>query len=221
MARSFEKYPLEPMKPFKFGVCLLTTTLASFAAAQDPYMAALEQLRAVNVVISEVMYWPEAGQGEWVELTNDSNIAVDIAGWRLRDGSAIDFAISEDAFVIPPKSSVVVMLDGTGQKPTAFTRNRATAHSPKGVSGDVLKDRGGQLALYCNVGNRHEREIVKGFVAWGRSPGRVLDDAMRDGVWSAWRTEPNAVVLGTRPEIYWSRYRHQVGRFCRPGAPSR
>ncbi len=172
------------------------------AVAQNLERNPLSTAKKFDVIISEVMYYPLNGASEWVEIANVSDTPVDIAGWSLVDGQSIDFTISANSLIIPPKNFLTLILDGTGGAPTPFNQNKAIVHSPKGFSGNILGDKGGQIALYSKAINLYEPAIVKGYTAWGRSPGRVLADAMSSGRWSYLGASPGAIVLGTRPEIY-------------------
>lgn len=148
-----------------------------------------------EVVISEICYWPKKGEPEWVELANVSDRAVDIKGWQLLDGQSLEFTVSEKSLSMPPKSYLVVKLDGSGQAPIPFTQNKSVAHSPRGVVGNLLGDKGGHLALYSN--NPVESTYkIRDYVAWGRSPGRVIADAMIVGLW----LHPQDVVFGSSLE---------------------
>ncbi len=53
--------------------------------------ATLIDLRAEQVVISEIMYHPPGGLYEFVEIQNLTATPFDIASWKLRDGADFDF----------------------------------------------------------------------------------------------------------------------------------
>ena len=150
------------------------------------------RIQKPDIVISEVYYWPVAGEAEWIELANVADQAVDIKGWQLLDGQHLSMVISEISLVIPPQNYLVVKLDGSAQPPTPFVQNTAIAHSPRGVAGDVLANAGGQVALYA-MNNRNTSLEIRSFVAWGRSPGSVIVDAMRAKIW----TRPEDIVKGS------------------------
>ena len=61
------------------------------------------------LVINEVMANPDASSdelGEWVELYNPGSEAVDLEGWKLRDGGAVGHTITN--LVVPPDGYVVL-----------------------------------------------------------------------------------------------------------------
>ena len=144
------------MNLFKSGVttvfvgCCLSSTVAH---AQDNRAYQREKPDAFDVIISEVCYLAEEGQSEWVELTNVADNDVDIAGWELTDGGALNFIFSASSLVMPPKSYLVVRLDGSGRVPNVTDKMRVTTYSPAGVKGNFLGDKGGQLALYSATFN--------------------------------------------------------------------
>ena len=170
------------------GVVLCQRTLF----AQEEKAAGAKKTSAPDVVLSEVRYWPKEGEPEWIELTNVSDKAVDLKGWQLLDGQALDFVITETSFSLPPKGYLVVYLDGTGQ-PISLTKPESwMAHSPKGVAGNLLGDKGGQLALY-SLGVESSFIKIRDYVAWGRSPGNVIADAVASKRWRSTRD----IVVGS------------------------
>lgn len=68
----------------RFVILMLVTvalggTISAHAAGSD-----------ADIVLSEVMFDPVSGSGEWVELYNSGVAAVDIAGWTIEDNSSSD-----------------------------------------------------------------------------------------------------------------------------------
>lgn len=183
---------------------ILLSCIALFSAVGSLKMPAQAQADAEtkkpaspSVVISEVCYWPNKGEAEWIELSNISDQPVDIKGWQLVDGQTLDFVISEQSLWMPPASYLVIKLDGTAKSPTSFTQNRATIHSPRGVTGNLLGDKGGQIALYAPEIDIFNPAEIRSYVAWGRSPGRILSEALEAKNWSA----TSSAVFGTGPDI--------------------
>lgn len=166
------------------------------AFAQNNVPLGTQKTQTPDVVISEVCYWPKAGEPEWIELANVSEQPVDIKGWQLLDGQNLACVVSETVLVMPPQSYLVVKLDGTGQPPTIFENHHAVAHSPRGVAGNLLGNTGGQVALYTET-TRYEPPEIQSFVAWGRSPGSIIADALRSKVWS----HSTDIVKGSSLEI--------------------
>ena len=98
---------------------------------------------------------------------------------------------------MPPQSYLVVRLDGTGQPAAPFAQNKAVAHSPRDIKGNSLGDKGGQLALYSQQADQYHPSEIRSYVAWGRSPGRIISDAVKARQWSS----PSDTVRGTGPDI--------------------
>lgn len=182
-----------------FCIALFATSVstAMLTHAQDGANAEAKKPSSPSVVISEVCYWPHNGETEWVELANISDKPVDIKGWQLVDGQTLDFVISELPLLMPSASYLVVKLDGTSEAPKPFAQNRATIHSPRGVVGNLLGDKGGQIALYSPEVNIFNPSEIRSYVAWGRSPGRILSEALKAEKWS----DTSATVFGTGPDI--------------------
>jgi len=81
-----------------------------YASAQSSRNAANDPARNTNVVINEILYHPPSDEpsGEYVELCNRGEAAVDVSGWRFVEG--IDFAIPAGT-VIPAKGYLAVAAD--------------------------------------------------------------------------------------------------------------
>ena len=175
------------------GVTLCQTALLAQGGANDN----ANKPSAPDVVLSEVCYWPKEGEPEWIELTNISDKAVDLKGWQLLDGQALDFVITEASFSLPPKGYLVVYLDGMGQPISLAKPESWVAHSPKAVVGNLLGDKGGQIALYLPTAVPYEQPEISSYVAWGRSPGSVVADALKATQWSS----VSDTIVGTGPDI--------------------
>ena len=81
-----------------------------YACARSTRDAANEPARNEDIVINEILYDPPSGElsGEFVELYNRSDAAVDISGWSFVDG--IDFTFPSGT-TIPAQGYLVVAAD--------------------------------------------------------------------------------------------------------------
>jgi hypothetical protein len=68
------------------------------------------------------------------------------------------------------------------------------------VTGNVLADKGGHLALYSSGRGPEDKPHVRSYVAWGRPPGQILSDAINARRWQ----EPTASVKGTNWANAWA-----------------
>jgi hypothetical protein len=61
-----------------------------------------------SVVVNEVMFAPESGEAEWVELFNTTNIKIDLNSWQFTDfaGKAHDFC--HETFYLEPEDFVII-----------------------------------------------------------------------------------------------------------------
>ncbi len=161
-----------------------------------------EEASAANspMVISEICYWPEKGENEWVELKNISGKAFDASGWMLWDWLGLKFSLPEKLSPVPPDGYVLVVFDGTGKPPTPFNKKgKAVVHTPSGLTGDMLGDRGGHLGL------REKEGWIRSYVAWGLSPGVVLSEALDSKCWykggDGWKfTKADLIVEGSNED---------------------
>ncbi len=171
-----------------------------FVAAQIfclPVRAQQGQTAAPSIVLSEVCYLPQAGESEWIELANFSERAVDLKGWQLLDGQALDFVITENSFVLPPGGYLVVRLDGSALPIAPVAPGSWVAHSPRGTVGNLLGDKGGHIALYAPEIDVFNPAKIQSYVAWGRSPGAIVAEALEAQQWSM----AEQTVLGTGPDV--------------------
>ena len=174
-------------------------TSYSSVSAQEANETAPAPFDPPSIVLSEICYWPNAGEPEWVELTNVSKRAVDLKGWQLLDGQTLDIVITESSFLLPPNGYLVVRLDGAAKPITAEKPGIWIAHSAQGITGNMLGDKGGQIALYSPEVDVFNIAKIQSYVAWGRSPGRIVAEALEANKWSS----AERTVLGTGPDIIW------------------
>jgi len=136
---------------------------------------------AANPLINEVMFLPETGDPEWVELYNTADEAIEIGGMRLANGSLVN-QVTLPAWTMPAGSYLVVYF-GTGQNDNDFSDGSGryfagSAGLPFFSASDV--------ALY---GDAPSADTIIDFVAWGASgeyaPGSAHNHAVTAGTWSA------------------------------------
>ncbi|MBN2474814.1 MAG: lamin tail domain-containing protein [Pirellulales bacterium] len=108
--------------------------------------------RVGPVVISEMMYHPDASEGaddlEYIEIFNPGREAVDLTHWRLDNGVAFDFAAST---VLEPQAALVVVAfdPGDAEKLAAFRDQYGIDESVRLVGGYTgqLNDDGERVQL--------------------------------------------------------------------------
>jgi hypothetical protein len=159
--------------------------IGGFGNTNIPYHGMGQQ----TVVISEVCYWPADGECEWIELTNISPDDVDVSAWVLVDGQSFRLTLPEKLPVLGPDECLVIALDGTGQAPEK--KGGLFVHSPAGLTGNLLGDSGGHLALYSS--DELSMTTICSFVAWGKSPGMVIMHALSAKLWG----EQSSAISGT------------------------
>jgi hypothetical protein len=176
------------------------------APRQDAKLAANS---SSGIRINEVMFYPQSGQSEWVELKNAGTSPVSLQGWGLTDEDGNWYRFPSALPSVPAGAFVVVVFDGAGSAGDDynFSDNVATLHSPGGIV-NIFEDGADQVALYSDTmynkiylplikksggtnqpasGSarqpRADAPPVVSFVAWGADPGADAQNAIAAGVW--------------------------------------
>ena len=107
---------------------------------------------AGDIRINEVVFYPSAGNYEWVEIRNAGDTPVDIHGYGLTDEDGNWYQIPGALPEVPAGAFVVVIFDGlgSGSDEYYFGDNVATLHSPPGLV-DLFEDDVDQVALYTGT----------------------------------------------------------------------
>ncbi len=130
--------------------------------------------------INEVMFQPQVGDAEWVELYNGSDAAIQLGGMRLANGSLVNQIALPDWSM--PAGAYLVVVFGAGEHESDFSDGSATYYTgTAGVPFFTSPD----VALY--EASPSEETIVD-FVGWGFAgaylPGEAHDQAVEAGIWS-------------------------------------
>lgn len=160
-----------------------------------------------NIQINEVMFYPDEGGNEWVELKNSGSTTVDLNGYGLTDEDGNWYRFPTTLPEVPAGNFVVVIFDGLGggSDDVDFSDNVATLHSPADLV-YIFEDDADQVALYSLshflflpvVSNGNPGTSTNGvqtstgitlppivsFVAWGAKPGSDAVNASHAGLWS-------------------------------------
>jgi len=159
-----------------------------------------------QVRINEVMFYPDTGGYEWVELKNDSSSPINISGYGITDEDGNWYSIPDALPDVPGGAFVVVIFDGAGSGSDDYdlSDNVATLHTPPGLV-NIFEDNADQCALYSishfiylplvlkNYSGPTPPEPVPStgvfvppivaFVAWGGPPGAEAGRASAAGIW--------------------------------------
>ncbi len=166
---------------------------------QDPKLTANS---SSGIRINEVMFYPNSGEYEWVELKNAGTNPVALQGYGLTDEDGNWYKFPAALPNVPVGAFVVVVFDGVGSASDDydFGDNVATLHSPAGLV-DIFEDDADQVALYSvtpstlpnmiylplilksGTGSQLAAPPVVSFVAWGADPGLDAQNAVAAGVW--------------------------------------
>lgn len=83
------------------------------AASQAPHIIITEIMFNPNVLSEDVLRDTE---GEWFELYNASEVAIDLSGWTVKDAGVDSIAISPDAPFLIPSHEAVVLCQNNDQR---------------------------------------------------------------------------------------------------------
>ncbi len=121
-----------------FNGCLGGSPGKAFTPCKDP------------VIISEINYKSasNADAGDWVELYNTTNAAINISKWHFKDENDTDDYIIPDGTIIPAKSYLVLASDTV-----KFKKEYNNVSNIIGSFGFGLKSEGEMLRLYDSLGN--------------------------------------------------------------------
>ena len=73
-----------------------------------------------SVVISEILYKPLVGDGEFIEITNAGTTPVDLSGWTVSDG--IEVTIASGTILGAGQRAVFAKISPTSRRITVFRR---------------------------------------------------------------------------------------------------
>ncbi len=151
-----------------------------------------------EILINEVMFYPEEGDYEWVELKNNGSVPVSINSWGLTDEDGNWYRFPSALPEVPIGALIVVIFDGLGSSADEydFLDDVVILHSQMPLV-DIFEDSADQVALYrynvllylpflLNKTSSETGEVIsnsgspyippiESFIAWGADPG---DDAL-------------------------------------------
>jgi formylglycine-generating enzyme required for sulfatase activity len=159
--------------------------------------------------INEVLFYPNSGEYEWVELKNAGTSPVSLQGYGLTDEDGSWYRFPNALPDVPVGAFVVVVFDGAGSANDDydFGDNVATLHSSAGLV-NIFEDDADQVALYSDTlsnkvylplilrsgaSSQLVTEVAQQlrvaappvvcFVAWGTDPGTDAQNAVFAGIW--------------------------------------
>ena len=198
-------------------ISLLLPQITSDSSAKGAILSAIDTLQTsysladeINdtrpFVINEVMFYPEDGEYEWVEIKNSISSSMSISGWSLTDEDDHWYKFPQNLPPIPAGNFVVVIFDGMGSEADEydFSDSKAILHGKTGLT-DIFEDEADQVALYPfseslylpliqNSGTSTSQDStsvtvnlsgtpIEAFFAWGADPGDDGINAIDIGLW--------------------------------------
>lgn len=177
-----------------------------------------QNINTSKIIINEVMFYPNDGEFEWVELKNTGSTSISIAGWGLTDEDGNWYCFPDYMPDVPVGAFVLVYFDGLLENfDLDFGDNLVSLHTgPELIN--TLEDDADQLALY-NVCPSHQLNLysiylpviqsvgfgnylppIVSFVAWGEDPGMDASSAITAGLWTEESSVDIILNTGLVPE---------------------
>jgi formylglycine-generating enzyme required for sulfatase activity len=121
------------------------------------FMSATTEVTIIpkDLHINEVMFYPEDGGWEWVELKNHGSHPINIDGYKLTDEDDSWYRFPAELPDVPSGAFVVVIFDGKGNASDdySFSDNKAILHSQPGLV-NILEDDADQVGLYSGQAHK-------------------------------------------------------------------
>lgn len=124
-----------------------------------------------DIIINEIMYAPQSGEPEWVELFNRSAHETDLRKWKISDNSA-KASVTASSFIIAPGGYTVL---------TADTVIKTIYHIPSEiihVNLPALNNTGDMIILSDSTGRTIDSVYYSPL--WGGSKGTSLERVLAD-----------------------------------------
>ncbi len=147
-----------------------TTSLSPLKATPGKYnsVSGLPSGRRSTVVINEVMYEPGPDNCEFIEFYNSTGEEINIGGWRIEDGSANFFIISDTSYFLESEGYFVFAADSLIFSKYFLWDNKSVSTAGKsafGLSGSgeliLLKDiNGSTIDSLFYLSSFHNRNYV-------------------------------------------------------------
>lgn len=118
------------------------------------------------VVINEIMYYPNSGAAEWVELYNRSAKPVNIKGWSVEDDLGTPHLITSSSLIMMPQS-YLIMTSIDNQPLAECLRVKPSGGWP------ALNDYG-DLVRLRDLRSSQE-DMVQYLPDWGKGQGKTLE----------------------------------------------
>ena len=125
-----------------------------------------------TIVVNEIMYAPQGGEPEWLEILNTAEDRVDLNGWRIGNRSAARYQLAGNGMVLSPGGYAVV------------TKDTALLHASfSTIDGLLIQCASLPTFLWSNSGDAVVIQDQSGMIldsisyasAWGGGDGRSLE----------------------------------------------
>jgi hypothetical protein len=145
-----------------------------------------------DIVVNEILYWPNDGDQAWIELYNASDGPVDLTGWVVTNADTSRSAVLPDWII--PKGTFLRVAFGEGDNPSSF-RDGATWYTGSNTrffdvasDGVAIYHAGGPVGSPRDAAPRvTDASTIVDYVAWSYGisapEGGAADDAIGAGIW--------------------------------------
>ncbi len=127
---------------------------------------------------SEVCFWADESESEWIELYNSSDSVINLNNWYLKWSETDSLIITVDKeyqakLILDPLDIMVITFDGSKRAPTEYNDTTVLFYSDSTYAHDVLKS-SGLIYLVEPLGNTAD------FVKWGTSMKYLFKSKIED-----------------------------------------
>lgn len=130
-----------------------------------------------SVVINEIMYGPQGGEPEWVELTNISAEPINLKQWKIADRDiAVRAVITATDYLISPSSYVVIAKDSAELRSLRPDIPARIFHVP---ALSILNNDSDIVVIFDHRGARMDSVYYRS--SWGGTSGRSLERILATG----------------------------------------
>ena len=141
-----------------------------------------ERLALEGIIsINEVIFYPNEGEFEQVELINKGRGTIDISGYELTDEDDNVYTIPDGFPTVPSGGLVLIVFGSTGTKRDLKTDGKTFILHTEDALINVFEDETDQISLYNS--SVHSTETIVDFVAWGGDAEDDDDLAVEAGMW--------------------------------------
>ncbi len=118
-----------------------------------------------GIRINEIVFFPAETEAEWVELYNESDSQINIAGYHICNALGNVYTIPDKLPPVPAGAFVVIVFDGEGSSINDLSFADDSLATLYADQKNVFDDKGDVCALFADL--PYKVKTIRGFAAWG------------------------------------------------------